>query len=78
MNWKYETLYAVLRTNYWYSMFPIELLGVETYPAKSARNLGVIFDKNLQSAVHVFTTSGIYGVFAVTLIWIVQNCLRML
>ena len=67
------------------SMFPIEFLGVETYPAKSALNLGVIFDKTstsahiyLQSAVHVFTTSGIYGVFAVTLIWIVQNCLRML
>ena len=68
------------------SMFPIEYLGVETYPAKSARNLGVIFDKNfnfrshiyLQSVVHVFTTSGIYGVFAVTLIWIVQNYLRML
>ena len=63
------------------SMFPIELLGVETYPAKSARNLGVVFGKNfkfhsniyMQSAVHVFTTSGIYGVFAVTLIWIVQN-----
>ena len=56
------------------SMFPIELLGVETYPAKSACNLGVIFDKNfnfhsnvyLQSLVHVFITSGIYGVFAVT------------
>ena len=28
------------------SMFPIELLGVKTYPAKSARNLRVIFDKN--------------------------------
>ena len=27
-------------------MFPIELLGVKTNPAKSARNLGVIFDKN--------------------------------
>ena len=26
-------------------MFPIELLGVETYPAKSARNLGVILKK---------------------------------
>ena len=32
----------------------------------------------LQSAVHVFTTSGIHSVFAVSLIWIVQNCLRML
>ena len=56
------------------SMFPIELLGLETYPAKkSARNLGVIFDKNFNfrshiSAIHVFTTSGIYGAFAVTLI----------
>ena len=30
------------------SMFPIGLLGVGTYPAKSARNLGVIFDKNFQ------------------------------
>ena len=66
-------------------MFPMELLGVKTYPAKSARNLGVIFDKTstsahmyLQSVVHVFTTSGIYSVFAVTLIWIMQNCLRML
>ena len=36
------------------SMFPIELLGVKTNPAKSARNLGVIFDlKNLSSA-HIF------------------------
>ena len=33
------------RSNY-LSMFPIELLGVKTYRAKSARNLGVIFDKN--------------------------------
>ena len=68
------------------SMFPIELLGVETYPAKSARNLlewsltktSTSAHIYLQSAVHVFTTSGIYGVFAVTLIWIVQNSLRML
>ena len=29
------------------SMFPIELLGVKTNPAKSARNLIVIFDKKL-------------------------------
>ena len=27
-------------------MFPIELFGVKSNPAKSARNLGVIFDKN--------------------------------
>ena len=67
------------------SVFPIELLGVETYPAKSARNFGVIFDKTstsahvyLQYAVHVFTTSRIYYIFAVTLIWLLQNYLRML
>ena len=35
------------------SMFPIELLGVETYPAKSARNLGVIFDKNFKFRSHI-------------------------
>ena len=34
-------------------MFPIELLGVETYPAKSARNLGVIFDKNFHFRSHI-------------------------
>ena len=28
----------------YHSMFPIEIFGVKTYPAKSARNLGVIFD----------------------------------
>ena len=64
------------------SMFPIELLGVKSYPAKSAGNLGVIFDKTstsahmyVQSVVPAFTTSGIYGVFAVTLLLIVQNWL---
>ena len=35
------------------SMFPIELLGVETYPAKSACNLGVIFDKNFNFCSHI-------------------------
>ena len=35
------------------SMFPIELLGDETYPAKSARNLGVIFDKNFNFRSHI-------------------------
>ena len=32
------------------SMFPVELLGVNSCPAKSARILGVIFDKNSSSA----------------------------
>ena len=35
------------------SMFPIKLLGVETYPSKSARNLGVIFDKNFNFRSHI-------------------------
>ena len=34
-------------------MFPIELLGVETYPAKSVRNLGVMFDKNFNFRSHI-------------------------
>ena len=37
-----------------------------------------IYHMYLQSAVHVYTTSGIYGIVAITLIWIAQNCLRML
>ena len=43
-------------------MFPIELVGVKTNPAKSAHNLGVIFDKISpyahmcwQSVSHAFT-----------------------
>ena len=35
------------------SMFPIELLGVKTNPAKSARSLGVIFDKNFTFRSHI-------------------------
>ena len=35
------------------SMFPIELLGVKTNPAKSARNLGVLFDKNFTFPSHM-------------------------
>ena len=35
------------------SMFPIELLGVKTNPAKSARNLGVIFNKNFTFRSHI-------------------------
>ena len=34
-------------------LFPIELLGVGTYPAKSAHNLGVIFDKNFNFYSHI-------------------------
>ena len=39
------------------SMFPIELLGVATYPAKSALNLGVIFDKNFNFRSHISAIS---------------------
>ena len=34
-------------------MFPIELSGVQTNPAKSARNLGVIFDQNFTFRSHI-------------------------
>ena len=34
-------------------MFPIELSGVKSYPAKSAYNLGVIFDKNFNFHSHI-------------------------
>ena len=53
--------------------------GVETNPAKSARNRAVIFDKRFTFHSHIsamcspcFSTSGSFGIFAVTLIWIVQ------
>ena len=35
------------------SMCPIELLGVKTNPVKSARNLGVILDKNFTLRSHI-------------------------
>ena len=35
------------------SMFLIVLLGVDTYPAKSAHNRGVIFDKNFNFRSHI-------------------------
>ena len=35
------------------SMFPIELFGVKTNPAKSARNLGVILDENFNFHSHI-------------------------
>ena len=46
------------------SIFPIELLGVETYPEKSARNLGVIFDKkfNFRSHISAICSSCIYHI----------------
>ena len=67
------------------SMFPIELLGVKTNPAKYAWNLGVMYDKNFtfhshnqQPEAHAFTICGICGVFTITLIWMMQNYLQLL
>ena len=44
------------RSNYLF-MFPIELLGVKTNPAKSARKVGVIFDKILNFCSHPGSTA---------------------
>ena len=66
------------------SMFPIKLFGAKTNPAKSFRNLEAIIYKispsthlYQESAAHAFTVSWINGVFAVTLMWIVQNHLQL-
>ena len=40
------------------SMFPIELFGVKPNPAKSARNLGVIFDKNFTFRSYIAAVCG--------------------
>ena len=55
-------------------MFPIELLGVETYPAKSARNLGVIFDKNFNFCSHISAIRSSY----IYHIWDLQRIRRYL
>ena len=34
-------------------MFQKELLGIKSYPVKSARNVGVIFDKNFNFHSHI-------------------------
>ena len=48
------------------SMFPIELLRLKTNPAKSARNLGAIFDKNFTFRSHISAvcSSNIYHILA--------------
>ena len=68
------------------SMFPVQLFGVKTCPGKFPWNLRVIFDKNITFHSHIsclyvaraFTISRICGIFAITLIWIVQNYLQLL
>ena len=37
----------------YHSMFPIEIVGVKTYLANATRNLGIIFDKNLNFRSHI-------------------------
>ena len=44
----------------YHSRFPIEVFGVNTYPAKSARNLGVIFDKNFNFRSHISAISSAF------------------
>ena len=86
-----ETKFSLIRNEWkqskYLSMFPIdhEIFGVKTNPAKSAWNLGVIFAKNSplahiyqESVAHAFTICAIYGAFAVTSIWIVQNYRQLL
>ena len=62
------------------SMFPIELFGVKTNPAKSAQNLGVIFNKNFTFHSHISAvcSSCFYHMrylwcIAVNLTWIVPS-----
>ena len=42
------------------SIFLIEPFSVKTYPAKSARDLGVIFDKNFNCRSHIFAICSAY------------------
>ena len=51
-NWKFFAIYV--------SMFPIELLGVKTNSAKSARILGVMFDFTFHSHIYVVCNSCFY------------------
>ena len=51
---KTEFLFNERQRRKYLSMFPIELLGVKTNPAKSARNLGVIFDKKFHLPLTYF------------------------
>ena len=71
-----------------FCMFLIELLGVKTNSNKNLlRILGVniltklsTFHSHISAVLHLmlFTISGICGIFAITLIWIVQNYLQLL
>ena len=62
------------------SMFLFEVFGVKSNSANSAGNLGVTLEKMSPSAhiSAVCSSSMIYGIFAITLIWMVQNYLQML
>ena len=69
ISWKWsnvDTRYKYYRLLYIINRLNRFLIKISTF--------GFIY---LRFAVLVFTTSGICGVFAVTLIWMVQNCLQM-
>ena len=46
------------------ALFPIELFGVKTYPAISARNLGALFDNNFHFRYHIYVicSTGFYHI----------------
>ena len=66
--WWYKTEFLLigneLQQSKYLSMFPIELLGVKTYPAKSARNHGGVFDKtfNFRSHISAICSSCVYHI----------------
>ena len=52
------------------SMFPFELFGVKTNPAKSAQTLGVIYDKTFTwSHISAVCNSGLYHMWDLRRIW---------
>ena len=54
INW-IPPLWECMATKQIYFYVSFRALGVKTYPAKSARNLGVIFDKNFHFRSHIST-----------------------
>lgn len=40
------------------SLFPVSLMGIDTKPSKSARNLGVVFDEDFNFRKHISQTCG--------------------
>jgi hypothetical protein len=40
------------------SQFPVSLMGVDTKPSESARNLGVVFDQKFNFRKHIYQVAG--------------------